>query len=869
MSGMRLRLRILRNELPPVTTLWPISDTQQKNTITQLLEQVNNVFPLESESWGLEHYVVTVASFEALHYHEIGAVCRDEDEVVIRPLSYAEVRARTLLGRDQITPDGRHLYDGLPYGRPLLRGVVRPEVKIPARKRRRLEIEEAPHANDEIDASAGALVKIGDLDEEDEDSEDDGDFEAEEEEGDSEGSLDEAESEDSSKGSSEDGNQSEESSDSDTSSNADDTSDDDDSSSSSSGSESWDGIQSGPHSPGKQAASKTVLGARMALSGSQQVPQSTPDTQQHPSLSKASSEKDTSAEISSSKEPGKFVGIPHQGKTKTQDRNARRRDSKKLAFLKREGIVPSDATLATLHEWEAINEVQEDQIMQDQLQPEPASANQVGEASAAVNSNPSTETLDNSPGARKSKQEGDKDEEQEEAEERDKDEEQEEPEDEAEDEDEGPETQSNSAAKQLEIDRQKLLAQIDSGGVEVVEKAKRGVKRRAADIENNANSEDSTTSLISTTEPVPGDGTPENIEVQDNMAGAARKEALAATDLIPPSVARRSKLDVAGSKRLLLGSLGVRVPKTQQEKDALQKKLKDRNNQRMAPPPDPEAPALAPAPKKASHTAPTEDQQGYESEDDDESWREKIDLSAVECCEAIFNLSTPPFPFYQRWDPQQRRKKSKARNGRTYAAEQGAGPGKGRKKRSRDNTASGELMETYDKYNQNGGGDALDYDEEWGGNEDDEYWEEGALLDGDYDDEDEYDADQQLRDEAAIGELDDGFPTLPEDVTTLPLLTEKDAKDSDFVVYTELVCSAATGWQPNMLTRTVQLLRKDDDGWDVKMATRDLRPKEYDEEGNRVYGKFEMQGLSDDEGEEDTKTIAWAEMSEPRLLHRG
>ncbi|KAI7006780.1 hypothetical protein KC355_g7606 [Hortaea werneckii] len=247
MSGMRLRLRILRNELPPVTTLWPISDTQQKNTITQLLEQVNNVFPLESESWGLEHYVVTVASFEALHYHEIGAVCRDEDEVVIRPLSYAEVRARTLLGRDQIAPDGRHLYDGLPYGRPLLRGVVRPEVKIPARKRRRLEIEEAPHANDEVDANEGAVVKFGDLDEEDEESEDDGDFEIEEEEEeDSEESLDEAESEASSEASGESGRESEESSDSDTSSSSDDTSDDDDSS----GSESWDGIQSGPHSPG-------------------------------------------------------------------------------------------------------------------------------------------------------------------------------------------------------------------------------------------------------------------------------------------------------------------------------------------------------------------------------------------------------------------------------------------------------------------------------------------------------------------------------------------------------------------------------------------------------------------------------------------
>ncbi|KAI7166484.1 hypothetical protein D0869_14508 [Hortaea werneckii] len=857
MSGMRLRLRILRNELPPVTTLWPISDTQQKNTITQLLEQVNNVFPLESESWGLEHYVVTVASFEALHYHEIGAVCRDEDEVVIRPLSYAEVRARTLLGRDQIAPDGRHLYDGLPYGRPLLRGVVRPEVKIPARKRRRLEIEEAPHANDEVDANEGAVVKFGDLDEEDEESEDDGDFEIEEEEEeDSEESLDEAESEASSEASGESGRESEESSDSDTSSSSDDTSDDDDSS----GSESWDGIQSGPHSPGKEAASKTALGSRMAFPESQQVSQSASGTQQHPSSSKASSEKDTSAQISSSKEPAKFVGIPQQGKTKTQDRNARRRDSKKLAFLKREGTLPSDATLANLREWEATNEVGKSEIAQDQLQPESTSANQVDGTSAAVENEPPTETLANSLEAENHKEEGDKgeDEAEEGAEEG--------AEEEVEDEDEGPETQSNLAAKQLEIKRQTLLAQIDSGGVEVESKAKRGRKRRAADIEDNGNTGDSTTSSIAPTV-LSDEETPENIDTQDNMAGAAKKKALGATDMIPSSVARRSRLDVAGSKRLLLGSLGVRVPKTQEEKDALQKKLKERNDQRIAPPPDPEAPA--PAPKEASKIAPTDDQQN-ESEDDGESWREKIDLNAIECCEEGITLSTPPFPFHQRWDPQQRRKKSKGRNGIAYSAGQRAHPatGKGRKKRSGDYMAGEELIETYDKYNQNGGGDALDYDDEWGGDEDDEYWEEGALLDGDYDDEDEYSADQQLRGEAAMGELDDGFPSLPEDVTTLPLLAEKDAKKSDFVVYTELVCSAATGWQPRMLTRTVQLMGKEDDGWDVKMPTRDLRPKEYDGEGNRVYDKFEMQGLSDDEGEEDTKTMAWAEMIEPRLLHR-
>ena len=45
---------------------------------------------------------------------------------MVRPLLYAEVRARTLMGRDQITEDGRHLLDGIAFGRPALRTPTNP-----------------------------------------------------------------------------------------------------------------------------------------------------------------------------------------------------------------------------------------------------------------------------------------------------------------------------------------------------------------------------------------------------------------------------------------------------------------------------------------------------------------------------------------------------------------------------------------------------------------------------------------------------------------------------------------------------------------------------------------------------------------------
>jgi hypothetical protein len=67
-------------------------------------------------------------------------------------------------------------------------------------------------------------------------------------------------------------------------------------------------------------------------------------------------------------------------------------------------------------------------------------------------------------------------------------------------------------------------------------------------------------------------------------------------------------------------------------------------------------------------------------------------------------------------------------------------------------------------------------------------------------------------------------------------------------------------------------MEKDGDGWKVKVALRDLPPKEYDGDGNRVYGKFEMEEMSDDEndvqGDERIKVVAFAELADARLLQR-
>ena len=331
---MRLRLTIQRNGLPAANILWAVPDTNSATayTVTRLLEDVHLIVPLEAEHWGLEHYVVEVAGFECLHFMPVGQCLKEDDHVSIRPLMRAEMRARTLTGRHQISDGGQHLVDGIPFGRPYLRQPNRPAVRIPPRKRQRLE-EIIDEDADQVEADAmealvranqGALVAATpapkpngsektvrfkqpetetDLDgDEDEDEEDD-DFAPGEESDD----VDVDGSDDS---------DSDSDSDSDTdSSDASDTSDSDSSSDDSS------------------------------------------------SDSDSASDSDAEPEVRSSKTPVPNINVPPksadanisppgEGKKETQTRNARRTKTNRLNHLKKAGKLDKDANLKDLERYE-------------------------------------------------------------------------------------------------------------------------------------------------------------------------------------------------------------------------------------------------------------------------------------------------------------------------------------------------------------------------------------------------------------------------------------------------------------------------------------------------------------------------------------
>lgn len=85
-KNLRLRLVVRRHALPEVRVIFNVS-LDNDPTIVKLLEQVNDVFPLESDDWGLEDYVVELRdsdghSFECMHFQGVANILEKNEEVL-------------------------------------------------------------------------------------------------------------------------------------------------------------------------------------------------------------------------------------------------------------------------------------------------------------------------------------------------------------------------------------------------------------------------------------------------------------------------------------------------------------------------------------------------------------------------------------------------------------------------------------------------------------------------------------------------------------------------------------------------------------------------------------------------------------------
>ncbi|KAI4862597.1 hypothetical protein F4820DRAFT_463535 [Hypoxylon rubiginosum] len=389
----------------------------------------------------------------------------------------------------------------------------------------------------------------------------------------------------------------------------------------------------------------------------------------------------------------------------------------------------------------------------------------------------------------------------------------------------------------FEAKRQELLDAIASGGVEVNLSSPPGKPQDS--------SETPATSKRKRDEPNEFD--------QDDNQGNTPVETPASEDAqSSASTQKRRRIDVGAGRRLVFGALGLRNPKTKEDEIKLQAQLMEDvrplQNPRLVQEENGNLPANL----------------DEEPEEGLEAWRNKISYRAVECCYEGVQLSEPPFPFVQRWDPQQQSSWFQKKNKRG-----------GQSKRAQRNQAHfyqdsrAGRKRTYDESTM---WDEEGYDDTYSGIDDDTNNDDIELN---YDDE-EVGQPREANEASQFTDMDD-LPSLPSDLSDLPDLRPGEVEVGMVITWQQCFMSSATNWQPLIFNVTGVVVRIDDEatGLEVCLAKRDRylgrNKKKYDQNtGQRIYDRFEAPDL-DDEGEEEDdgfRTIGFAEIQQPRILQQ-
>ncbi|KGO77157.1 hypothetical protein PITC_023990 [Penicillium italicum] len=898
---MRLHLVISRHGLPVTRILWTttsstsvlgeygaqrpastaaVASSRTPNiafsnggyTVAQLLEDVNEVVPLETEpsvfdtefsgQWGLEDYVVEVAGSECLHFMEVDGLLRDGDEVVIRALQLADLRTRRLCGRHQITAEGKHLIDGVPFGSPFLKRTTstRPAITIPPRKKRRTVFsgwEHAPefvaeeaHADEEGDGewlpppNTGFGHELSIMPAEHEESlatvirhpvdhaaESDSEADMSEMPGIEEDELEselQALKEDFEEASQfvDIRNQTRNAS----------------------------GHPLRAASIVKRPTSKGSLAAASSLSskhsraddssrtskavrfnkGDEQEVKDVHVLPQPPQLPQAPQVEKSAVETSDSDSSDSSASSSDSDSEEDSDDSSDDVDSSSEVAPAAEAT-DSDSSSSS----EESDSSDSDSDSEEEPAPpvekvqQPVSVGAPGEGSIRTKKSNNRiklrrrlsklkglgvlpqaagfdalrewenrhggwhtpeQYLNPEPFVQ--------------------------PQQPAEPELEPTESSSKrqkrekkeQEQKEFEARRQKLLRDLASGnGVDVSETSEKENVPPAA----------------STVKEVPGKDQPEQ----------------------EPS--NRRTLDIASSRRMLFGSLGMRTPKTKEDEEETRRKLAAK------------ASACGPRHKPSMRDAQEEADQMQEDEDaSDIDWQNKLVIRAVECLYPQVDMTAPPYPFVQRWDQEA-----------NASIRELKGPNKKRKRKQRVQVF--EEYEEQGEYDENG--NYYGHDEQYQGGDDqanyEGHWEGEAApyYEGHYAGEAE--GDQINYDDAPEPEKAtfDDLPAIPADISSVPDLTESEVKVGAIIAFRQLDMSKATNWQPQMSEYRVAEVRsvKDNGVINVLLAKRDRKPpsasSEYDEP--RQFSKFEVPDLANDEGEDDGyRELAFAELSDPKLL---
>lgn len=911
---MRLHLVISRHGLPVTRILWTttsstsvlgeygtqrpastaaVASSRTPNiafsnggyTVAQLLEDVNEVVPLETEpsifdaefsgQWGLEDYVVEVAGSECLHFMEVDGLLRDGDEVVIRALQLADLRTRRLCGRHQITAEGKHLIDGVPFGSPFLKRTTstRPAITIPPRKKRRTVFsgwEHAPgfvadevHDDEEGDGewlpppNTGFGKELSIVPPEHEESmatvirhpvdhtaESDSEADMSEmpeiEEDELESEL-QALKEDFEEPSQfvDIRNQTRNASGHPLRATS---------------------IVKRPTSKGSLAAASSLSSKRSRAEdssprtskavrfnkGAEHEDEDMPDLPQVPQVPQAPQVEESAAETSDSDSSDSSASSSDSDSDDDSDN-----DSSSEVEPAAEAPDSDSDSSSSSEDSDSSDSDSEEEAAAPVKKVQPVSVGAPGEGSIRTKKSNNRIKLrrrlsklkelgalpekagfdalrewENSHGGWHTpeqyinpepfvKPQEPVEPKQVSAESSSKKQKRE---------------KKEQEQKEFEAKRQKLLRDLASGnGVDVSETSEKENVPPAASVVGE----------IPVSQEVPGKDQPEQ----------------------EPS--NRRTLDIASSRRMLFGSLGMRTPKTKEDEEETRRKLAAK------------ASACGRRNKPSKQDTQEEADQMQEDEDaSDIDWQNKLVIRAVECLYPQVDMTAPPYPFVQRWDQEA-----------NALIRELKGPNKKRKRKQRVQVY--EEYEEQEEYDENGnyyghdeqyqGGDEqANHEGHYEGEADPHYeghWEGEAApyYEGHYAGEAE--GDQMNYDDAPEPEKAtfDDLPAIPADISSVPDLAESEAKVGAIIAFRQLDMSKATNWQPQMSEYRVAEVRsvKDHGVINVLLAKRDRRPRsasrEYDEP--RPFSKFEVPDLANEEGEDDGyRELAFAELSNPKLL---
>jgi hypothetical protein len=231
-----------------------------------------------------------------------------------------------------------------------------------------------------------------------------------------------------------------------------------------------------------------------------------------------------------------------------------------------------------------------------------------------------------------------------------------------------------------------------------------------------------------------------------------------------------------------------------------------------------------------------------EGASDPHFWKSKINLSAFECWEEDYELSAPPFPFKQHWDPASKRMREKAaQKQKKYV------------KKKREPSPAEEEEEEEEKI-------FLDYGDTGATEDPDAMMSTQAAIE-----------DQLRQDVATAAQAD--LPPLPEDVSTLPELSAGEMKEGAIIVCKFFTVNPVTITPEISDYKTATVDREGDSGPGagtirLKIAQRDLpkREKKFDSKGNRIYDAADQFYMEDEEEEEGLWEGQFSELLEPKLL---